>query len=70
MSKYRFGRWESFDGTLFYNIERKTLFGWEEEKYWVVSKYFGLRVIREDGDAKREMMECVDRLVKAGHTVL
>jgi hypothetical protein len=70
MSTYRFGRWETWNGTRYYNIEKKTLFGWIEEKYWVIYRHYGLESIRTDEEAKEEMMGTVDRLVKAGHTVL
>ena len=38
--------------------------------YWVVSRMFGAIQIQDDSEAKSKMMESVDRLVKAGHTVI
>ena len=70
MSTYRTGKWETLDGTEYYNIEKKTLFGWKEMNYWVVSRMFGAIQIQDDSEAKSKMMESVDRLVKAGHTVI
>lgn len=70
MATYRYGRWEQWDGILFYSIERKTFFGWKEEKYWVISDIFGRVNPDIDAHAKKEMMECVDRLVRAGNTVI
>jgi hypothetical protein len=70
MSTYRFGKWTSWDGVEFYSIEKKVLFGWKEMNYWVISKINGLIKIQPDEDAKKQMMDAVDRLVKAGHTVI
>lgn len=70
MSTYRFGKWTSWDGVEFYNLEKKTLFGWKEMNYWVISKLNGMVKIQNDTVAKQQMMEAVDRLVKAGHTVI
>ena len=70
MSTYRFGKYKTWDGTSYYNIEKKTFFGWSEEKCWITSHVEGLIIVKEDSVAKSEMMESVDRLVKAGHTVL
>ena len=69
MSKYRFGKWETWDGIGYYNIEKKTIFGWREEKCWIIYRYFGLEEYDKE-EAKKAMMESVDRLVKAGHTVI
>lgn len=69
MSTYRTGRWVFWDGTVYYAIEKKNWLGkWIEENYWVVSRP-GEKV-RTDAVAKAEMMAAVDRLVKAGHTVI
>lgn len=70
MSTYRTGKWETWDGVEYYNIEKKTFFGWREEKYWVISRMHGLIKVQEDSVTKSQMMESVDRLVKAGHTVI
>lgn len=70
MCTYRFGKWTSWDGDEYYNIEKKTLFGWNEVKYWTISRAHGLIKVKDDSEAKQEMMEAVDRLVKAGHTVI
>lgn len=70
MSTYRTGRYEDTYGTLFYCIERKTLFGWVEMNYWVISRFSGLIKIQTDSEAKQKMDEAIDRLVKAGHTVI
>jgi hypothetical protein len=70
MATYRSGKWTSWDGVTFYNIEKKTIFGWKEMNYWVVSKIHGLINIQSDEAARKQMMDAVDRLVKAGHTVI
>lgn len=70
MSTYRFDRWQTWDGTLYFNIEKKVFWGWSEEKYWVISRRFGEEVVMSEDEARRLMMESVDRLVKAGHTVI
>jgi hypothetical protein len=73
MSTYRTGRWTSWDGVIYYAIEKKNWLGeWIEENYWVVSRRIGLGIeeVRTDEEAKAEMMTAVDRLVRAGHTVI
>ena len=70
MSTYRYDKWINNHGLEYYNIEKKTLFGWKEEKYWVVSRWYGSDIVRTDEEAKKEVMETIDRLIKAGHTVL
>lgn len=70
MATFRFGKHTTEDGVTYYNIEKKTLFGWNEMNYWIVSKFNGLIVIENDSVAKQQMMDAVDRLIKAGHTVI
>jgi hypothetical protein len=70
MSTYRTGKFETWDGVQYYNIEKKTLFGWKEMNYWVIYRKYGSIKVQEDSEAKLLMMESVDRLVKAGHTVI
>lgn len=41
MSTYRFGIYKTLDGVEFCSIEKKTLFGWSEQKYWTISKLNG-----------------------------
>lgn len=70
MSIFRTGKWKDDLGTTFYSIEKKTWFGWSEMNYWVVSKHFGHTKVQSDDEAKAKMDEAVERLVKAGHTVI
>jgi hypothetical protein len=70
MATYKTGRYEDWQGVKYYAIHKKTLlWGWEEVNYWVISRYFGYEPVRSDSEAKKEMMDAVDRLVRAGHTV-
>jgi len=69
MATYRYGKWESWDGFKYFSIERKTLFGWKEEKYWGLS-HFDSHSPETEEQQKKLMMESVERLVRAGHTVL
>lgn len=70
MATYRFGKRKWRDGTIYFSIDRKAWYGWVEEKYWVISRYNGLVPIMPEAEAKAEMMESVNRLVKVGHTVI
>lgn len=70
MSTYRFGTHETWDGVKFCSIEKKTLFGWSDQKYWIISKWNGYIKVLNEVVANKLMMESVDRLVKAGHTVI
>lgn len=76
MATYRFDKYESWccDGFYqYYAIQEKTLFGWKNRKV------FHLGTINDRGKCwtkeheeqqKRLLSESVDRLVKAGNTVL
>lgn len=69
MSEYRYGKGTTWDGYEYFYIDKKTFFGWKEQKTWGLS-YFGEHSKEEEIKQKELMMESVDRLIKAGHTVL
>ena len=71
MATYKFGHYEMWDGYEYLAISKKTFFGWKEEKTWGLGYEFFGDFTKEDLKIqKQKMMESVDRLVKAGHTVL
>lgn len=70
MATYRFGKHNTVDGVEYYSIEKETVFGWKEMNCWIVSRLNGLIRIEIDSVAKQQMIDAVDRLVKAGHTVI
>ncbi len=70
MATYKFGKYEDWDCYEYFAIHKKSFWGG-----WTVQKTWGLSTLgthsKEFEDAKRKaMMESVDRLVKAGHTVI
>jgi len=69
MATYKFGKYSTWDGYEYFAIFKKTIFGWSEQKYWGLS-LFGTHTKEKELQVKAQMMESVDRLVKAGHTVL
>lgn len=70
MATYRSGKWTDWTGVTFYSIEKKTLFGWREENYWKISEETAAIEKKSEIQAKQLMNESIDRLVKAGHTVI
>lgn len=71
MATYRFGKYSTWEGYEYFAISKKTFFGWKEEKSWSLGYGFLGDFSKEEEDRqKRQMMEAVGRLVKAGHTVL
>lgn len=69
MGQYRYGKWTTWDGYEYLAIEKKTFFGWKEQKTWGLS-LFGTHTKETEEKQRKKMMESVDRLVKAGHTVI
>lgn len=69
MSTYKFGKYETWDGYEFFSLSKKTWFGWKEQKYWGLST-FGTHTKEFEENKRKLMMESVDRLIKAGHTVI
>jgi len=69
MSTYRFGKAVTWDKYHYFYIDRKTLFGWKECKTWHLS-LCGAHSHEYEKKQRKEMMSSVERLVKAGHTVL
>jgi hypothetical protein len=70
MATYKFGKYESWDSYEYFAIHKKTFFGgWSQEKTWGLST-FGTHTKEYEDKQRKAMMESVDRLVKAGHTVL
>lgn len=59
MATYRYGRWEQWDGFLFYSVDKKTLFGWKEIDWWHYNK-----------EGKRKMLDLVNQLKKLGNIVI
>ncbi len=59
MKTYRYGKWEQWDGYEFYQVEKKTLFGWKEISYWKAN---------EEGRVK--MMDMVKQLRDLGNLVI
>lgn len=70
MATYKTGNYEDWNGVLYYSIKKRTLFGWREEKYWTYSDIIGRYSEEDKTNARKKMEECMDRLIKAGHTVL
>ncbi len=70
MATYKFGKYESWDGYEYFAIHKKSFFsGWTCEKTWGLSQ-FGTHTNEKEEKQKKAMMESVERLVRAGHTVL
>jgi len=71
MATYKFGKYSTWDGYEYFAISKKTFFGWKEEKIWKLGYELFDEFTKDDENKQRQqMMESVDRLVKAGHTVL
>jgi len=69
MATYKFGKWESWDGYEYFAIHKKTLFGWKEQKCWVLSR-FEAHTKEFEEQQRIKMMESVERLINTGHTVI
>ncbi len=75
MATYKSGSYVGEWGDLYYGIYKKHWFyGWVLERYWTFGKEWVLSGNKIDEDAKsrgkEEMEKVIERLVKAGHTVL
>lgn len=77
MSTYRFKNYENCWGDFFFCIQRKNFWGnWVEEKRWkyydAIDDHFKpesyLSCVKKN--KRLLMMECVERLVTAGNTVI
>lgn len=71
MSTYRFRKTRTWDEIVYLVIEKKSFWGWKEVKRW---NLYTITPTEEEKKyevkATKKMMEAVDRLVKAGHTVI
>jgi hypothetical protein len=76
MATYRFDKYESwYCGGFYqyYSIQEKTLFGWRDRKrfYLGIVDGLGKSWCKEHEDEQKKLMdESINRLIKAGHTVL
>ena len=71
MAEYKYGKWKTCEGYEYFAIHKKTFFGWKKQKIWALGYDFFDDFTEEDVKRqKQKMMDAVDRLVKAGHTVL
>lgn len=71
MATYKYGKYESWDGYVFYAIKKKTfLFGWEVQKRWPLYHVLDYNININFDTERKELMDAVDRLIKAGHTVI
>ena len=71
MATYKFGKYSTWEGYEYFAISEKTFFGWKERKTWSLGYEFFDDFTNEDEiKQKQQMMETVDRLIKAVHTVL
>ena len=71
MATYKFGKYSTWEGYEYFAISKKTFFGWKEEKIWKLGyKFLGDFSKDDENKQKQQMMDAVDRLVNAGHTVL
>lgn len=68
MGTYKFGKYSTWDGYKYFAISKKTFLGWKEEKIWKLG--YGFIDSFTESKKEQQMMEAVDRLVRAGHTVL
>jgi hypothetical protein len=69
MATYKFGKYITWEGYEYFAISEKTFFGWKERKTFGLS-ILGTHSKEDEKRQKQAMMESVDRLIKAGHTVL
>lgn len=59
MSTYRYGAWvNNYSGFRYYNIEKKTFFGWKEIVFW-----------SKNIDNYNKMLNYIDQLRKSGNIV-
>ena len=72
MGIYRFGKWNTWDSYTSFVIEKKGFFGWSEVKSWGLGWEIPYKEYSKEFEDKQRklMMESVDRLVKAGNTVI
>jgi predicted kinase len=71
MATYKFNKYKTWDGYSYFAISEKTIFGWKERKTFKLGYELFGDFTKEDEDRQyKRMMESVDRLVKAGHTVI
>jgi hypothetical protein len=70
MATYRFGKWTSWDHYDYFSIEKKGFWGWSEVKRWGLGFNYFDQSYSFEKQQNQLMMEAVDRLVKAGNTVI
>ncbi len=71
MATYKFSKYSTWEGYEYFAISEKTFFGWKERKTFGLGYKFLGDFTKEDEERQyKKMMESVDRLIKAGHTVL
>lgn len=69
MAELRYGKYVSWDGYHYFSIEKKTFFGWKQQKVWILS-WLGTHSEKFENNQREQMMESVECLIKAGHTVI
>lgn len=59
MGTYRYGEYETWDGIKFYQIEKKTWWGWKEFEWWKFKP-----------SGKEKMMDVVKQLKEQGNILI